>query len=289
MAIENIYQIFKNKNFENGTAQIITPGRQFIEAGVYAGVIVNIRSQTLSCEQIFDCLISGAGNQVSVSDGEVRPEDVQPGTVENLFHSSAPFSLNADDVRPQRLLQMIRLMELLTRSDNGFAAFDIMAGEILKRYKRFAMEGPVIKKRIDDFSNEFLIALPSLNSRPMPSDSHAIPGWIFNSVVVPDSLFKDILLYFIFFGEMFRPVFRTIVKKESGFGAKVGFARISKTVYNAASNGSAAIIFKGAAEMGALNINWHSENRTGVMIAPADLEKLGIKDGDTVSLVFTDR
>jgi hypothetical protein len=121
----------------------------------------------------------------------------------------------------------------------------------------------------------------------MPSNNHDIPGWVFNSVAIPDSLFKDILLYFIFFGEMFQPIFRTIVKKEAGFGAKVGFARISKAVYNAASNGNAAIIFKGAAEMGALNLNWHSENKTGVMITQSDLDGLSVKDGDTVSLVFT--
>ncbi len=287
MVIENIYQVFKNKNLESGTAQIVTASRQYIEAEVYAGVIVNIKSHSLSYEKIIECLLSGAGNQISVTPGEVQPEAVQPGTVEKLFHLTTGYSLDPDDTSPPRLLQMLRLMETLARSENGFAAFDIMTGEIVSRYNRFSLEGPVIKKRIDHFSNEFLIAIPSLNSRPMPADSRCIPGWVFESVAIPDSLFKDILLYFIFFGEMFRPVFRTIVKKEAGFGAKVGFARISKAVYNAASNVSAAIIFKGATEVGSMNINWHAENKTGVMITQADLDRLGVKDGDTVSLVFT--
>jgi hypothetical protein len=287
MTIEKIYSVIKSKNIESGTAHIVTAGRQFIEAEVYAGLIVNINSRTFSREKIFECLLTGEGNQIDVSPGQVHLEVVQPETIERLFHWSARFVLNPDDVSPQRLLQMLRIMERLAGSGDGSAAFDAMADEIFGRYKRFSLESATIKKRIDDFSNEFMIAVLSLNSQQLPSNKHDMPGWVFSSVSIPDCLFKDILLYFLFFGEMFQPVFRTMVKKEAGFGAKVGYARISKAVYNAASKGNAVMIFKGAAEMGALKLNWHSENKTGVMITQSDLDRLSLKDGDTVSLVCT--
>ena len=101
-----------------------------------------------------------------------------------------------------------------------------------------------------------------------------------------DSLFKEVFLYFIFFGDLSQPVFKTIVKKESGFGAKVGVARMSRIIYSAACGGNTVSIFKGAAKAGELQINCHSEKKTGILITQSDMDKLNIKDGDTVSLTF---
>jgi hypothetical protein len=95
-----------------------------------------------------------------------------------------------------------------------------------------------------------------------------------------------VVVYFIFLGEIFEPVFRTVVKKEAGFGAKVGHAMMSKVIYSVAAKSKSVVIFKGALEMGALNLLCHSEKKTGILITKTDLDNLGIRDGDTVSLLF---
>ena len=169
---------------------------------------------------------------------------------------------------------------------DGLEAFDIIADEITRRYPNFSLERADIKKRIYDFSNEYLASSPFLNSDTIPYDRREIGGWVFNSIVLHDSILKDVVLYAIFFGEMLWPVVKALAKKESGLAAKVGFARLSKTVYNVAPDNNIVAVFKGTTKMGELNLRWSTENKPGIFIAKADLDKINIKDGDAVSLVL---
>jgi len=178
----------------------------------------------------------------------------------------------------------------LTKSDDdGLEAFDIIADEITKRYPNYSLEREVIKKRIYDFSNEYLASSPFLNSETIPYNRRKIGEWVFNSIVLQDSILKDVVLYFIFFGEMLRPVVKTFVKKELGLAAKVGSARVSRAVYHAAPDSNMVTIFMDNANLGELNLSWHTENKPGIRIPKADLDKLGLKDGDTISLVLNKR
>ncbi len=287
MPLDKIYSVIKSNNIDEGIAYIITEDKHLIETRIYHGVIVHIESRTLSHEQMIDSLLSDHISEVALSPSNISLEEIQPATIEKTLHSCSPFVFNTDAALAQRLLSMIRLLGYLAKSGtDGFAAFDVIATAILRAYPKFSLESSTIKKRIDDFSNEFLIACPFLNSEPLPPDGRLIPGWVFNRITIPAGLFKDMFIYFIFLGDVFEPVFRTIVKKESSFGAKVGHARMSGVVYSAAAKSRAVTIFKGASKAGELNLLCHSEKKTGILITQTDLDKLGIKDGDTVSLIF---
>ncbi len=85
---------------------------------------------------------------------------------------------------------------------------------------------------------------------------------------------------------MLWPVVKTVAKKESGLAAKVGFARLSKTVYNVASDNDIVVVFKGITKMGELDLRWNTEKKPGIFIAKADLDKISIRDGDAVCLVL---
>lgn len=286
MSLEKLYSVIKKKSFEVGQAYIITGSKHLIEAQIYSAVIVRVKSRTLSYEQIIEALLADDISRVNESPENVKLEDIQPLTIEKTFRASAPFAIDPGDTSPQRLFNILRLMAYLAKTPEGFNAFDIMADEILKKYPCFSLERTEIRKRIYDITTDYFSASPFLNSDTIPSNRRLIPDWVFSSGVIADSVLKDVLLYFIFFGEMLQPVARSIVKRESGFGAKTGFARISKVAHSAAANSNSAIIFKGSSKMGELNITFHSENKPGILITQADLGKLYIKDGDTVSLVF---
>jgi hypothetical protein len=287
MALDKLYSVIKQKGLEDGRAYIITGAKQLIEAQIYSAIIVQVKSRTLSHEQIMGSLLTGDITQVDESPAHVRLEDANPETIRHTFHAFSQFILSPDDATPQRLLKILRLLARLGKSGSeGLAALDIIVADMKNAYPKFSLESSVIKKRIDEFSNEFLIAYPFLNGDPIPLEKRQVPMWIFEKISMPESLFKDIFLYFIFFGDYFLPIYKAIVKKESGFGAKVGTARLSKVIYSAALNCEAAAIFKGIAQMGELKINWHSEKKTGVLITQVDLDKLGMRDGDTVNLIF---
>jgi hypothetical protein len=287
MPLEKLYACIKNKNLEEGTVYIITGDKHLVEVQIYYEVIVHVKSRTLSHEQIIDSLLSGNVGEVTESPSNISLDDIQPATIAKTFHACAPFIFNVDDAMVKRFLSLIRLLGYVVKSGaDGFAAFDVITTAIYGAYPKFSLESAIIKKRIEDFSNEFLIAYPFLNSEPLPPDGRLIPGWIFNRITIPDGLFKDIFIYFIFLGDIFEPIFRTIVKKESSFGAKVDHARMSKVIYSAAAKSNSVVIFKGASKAGELNLLCHSEKKTGILITQTDLNKLGIRDGDTVSLIF---
>jgi hypothetical protein len=287
MSLERLYSLVRNKNIQEGVAYIITGDKHLIEARLYNEILINLRSRTLSYEQMIDCLLSGEIGEIAGSAANVSLEDIQASTIVKTFAASSPYVFSTDDNLVQRLLSVMLLLEYLVKSgSDGFEAFDVVSEEIRKAYPKFSLASETIKNRIDEFSNEFLIAYPFMNGEPVPSDRHLIPGWVFDRLKMPKGEFEDIFIYYIFFGDVSEPVFRTIVKKEIGFGAKVGHARMSKVIYSAAAKSNAVTIFKGASRVGELKLLCHAEKKTGILITQTDLEKLGIRDGDTVSLIF---
>jgi len=77
-------------------------------------------------------------------------------------------------------------------------------------------------------------------------------------------------------------------KKNTDFAAKVGFARLSKTVYNVAPDNNIVAVFKGATKMGGV------ESQVGILktnpeyLSPRQTWiRFNIRDGDEVSLVIS--
>ncbi len=287
MSLERLYSIVGKENLQEGVATVITGGKHLIEARLYSGILINLRSGTLSLEQMIGSLLSGDMVEISAAAAKVDIEEVQLLTVAKTFQACSPFVFSTDDHSAQRLLGLLRILEYLVKSGaEGIEAFDVVFEEIGKAYPKFSLDGTTVRDRISEFSNDFLIAYPFANGAPVPSERRLIPGWIFDRLKMSESTFRDIFIYYIFFGEVFMPVIRTIVKKETGLGAKVGHARMSKVIYSAAAKSAGVTIFKGASMAGELKLLCHAEKKTGILITQADLDRLGIRDGDTVSLIF---
>ena len=287
MALERIYSAFRKKNFEDGRAYIITGSNHLIEAKVYSTVIINLKSRTLSNDQIVEALLADDISKVNDSPEAVGLEDIQPAVIKKLFRAEAPFILDPEDAAPQRLFSVLKLMGQLSRNDgDGIEAFDIIADEILRRYHHFSLERVDVKKRITSFSNDYAINSPFLNTETIPPGNRSIPDWVFNSLVVDDLIFKNIILYYIFFGELRPPMFRATVKKESGLAAKNGFVRLSRVFYKDMTANNHITIFKGSLKAGELPVAWHSDNKADLFVTNADLNKCRLSDGETVNLIL---
>jgi hypothetical protein len=288
MPLERIYSAFRKKNFEAGRAYIITGSNHLIEAKVYDTVIINLKSRTLSNEQIIDALLADDISKVNDSPEAVRLEDIQPAVIKNLFRAGAPFILDPEDAAPQRLFSVLKLMGQLSRFDGeGLESFDIIADEILRRYPNFSLERVDVKKRITTFSSDYAISSSFLNTETIPPNSRNIPDWVFNSLIVDDLIFKNLIFYYIFFGELRPPMFRATVKKESGLAAKNGFVRLYRGFYKDMTDNNHVAIFKGSLKAGELTVAWHSDSKAELSVTNADLNKYGLSDGETVNMIFT--
>jgi hypothetical protein len=293
MPLEKLHSFLKKKDpFYEGYVYILTGGKHLIEAAIYSGTIINVKSLALPHEQIIQALLTDDISEVNESTvvvKHVRLEDIQPATIRDTFPVSFPFVFGPGGVSAQRIAGVLRVLKQLAASgQEGRATFTVLTQTIQKKYPEFSLDRAVIQKRIDGFSHEYLSVHPVSRNDPALPDSYSIPAWILDSMVTLDGPFKDNFLRFVLFGDFIIPIYKTVVKKEAGFGATVGVARASKVVYNTASNSSAVIIFKGAVNTGELKLSWHGERKPELFITPVDMNKLGLNDGDSVNIVFHD-
>jgi hypothetical protein len=286
----NMYSIIEEKGFSNGVAFIVTKNASVIEAHIYSGIIIVLKSTGLSCDQICGILSNGDVKEITFRKDEVKPEIVQPQVVAQTF----PGAVAASAISPARtalpkLLRLVRLLSCLTKTDNddGKKAFDIMCRQISMLYPSFLPDVLTLKGRMDMISSKFGISTTFLNSKPLPANIYSTPGWFFsNFEYLGNGPIKEAILYFIFFGEMFQKVIRAEVGEGSSSGARPGFAILSKAVYPELQDNTSASIFRGAEKIGDIKIKWSTDKKTAVLFTKADLHKFGLENDSTVNLIF---
>ncbi len=172
MALEKLYSVIKKRCLAEGNAYIITDGKHLIEALIYSEMIVNVKSRTLSHEQIIESLIANDIKEVNASPAEVKFDDIQPATIEKTFPAAAPFILSLDDAIAQRILSILRLLGYLAKSGpEGYAAFDVVIEEILKNHPSFSLEGTHwSRKGSTTFRMSFLLLIP------FKMEKHCLPN-----------------------------------------------------------------------------------------------------------------
>jgi hypothetical protein len=289
--LEKLFSFLKKKGLlEAGCVYVITKGKHLIEVRILDAVLVSVKSRTLSHEQIIKALHDGDISEVNEAPSDMRTvslEHIQSATIKGTFPTFFPIVFSPRNFSTPPVGGFLRLLKhLAAAGTDGFAAFDCIAGEIQKKYQKFSLDHAEVKKRIEGFSKEFLSADPSSRSESLPIDGRSIPGWVLDKTAVHEGLIKDAFLTFVFWGEYFQPLFKTIVKKDMGFGAAVGVARVSKLVYNTATDRTKVTFFKGDRSSGDMKISWNTEKSPEIRITPVDMNKLGLGDGETVNTIF---
>ena len=78
MALEKLYSVIRKGCLREGNAYVITGGKHLIEALIYNEVIVNVKSRTLSHEQIIESLVTNDITEVNASPADVKLEESNP-------------------------------------------------------------------------------------------------------------------------------------------------------------------------------------------------------------------
>jgi hypothetical protein len=291
--LEKLYALLANKGLlEAKCVYVITVGKHLIEARLLEGVLVNVKSRSLSQEQIIKSFLAGEISEVNEAPADMQNvgnDHIQAVTIIGTFPALFPIVFSSRNLSAPRAVGFLKVLKLLAGAEADVSsAFDYIAKEIQKKYHKFSLDPAVVKKRVEDFSIEFLSVETLPLIEPLPVDSRSLLGWVLDKAAMNESLFKDIFLAFAFWGEYFEPLFKTVVKKDAGFGAAVGVARVSKLFYGAASDRTTAKFFKDSrsAAAGDMKIHWHAEKNPEIRMTPVDLAKLGLADGDKVNTIF---
>jgi hypothetical protein len=287
----SIYSTIEEQGFDDGILFMMTPDSSVIEAHLYGGIIISFKSLRLSFEQICSVFSSGDLTQINFQKSEIKPETIARGQIiEKTFPGAvAASAINPAKTTPSKLIRIVRLISSLIKSDKAAShkACEIMSLHISTLYPGFLPDIAAFKSRIGRLGAALGIATTFLEGKPFPSDTCSVPEWVFTHFdPIMNGLMKDVVLYFIFFGEVFKQAIRTTVEKETSLGAKQGFAILSKTVYPAMQNSGSAILFKGAEKIGEIRIDWHTDKKDAVLFTKADLDKLGLESGSKINLIL---
>jgi len=287
---DNVYSLIEEKGFGDGIVFIALQDNTIINATVYSGIIISFKCPRLSFDQILDALSKGAIKDITFQKSEVNPETTQADVIAETFPAAvAASALNPKRTVLSRLLRTVRIMSGLTRfdKDHGSKSFDIVSRQISALYPGFLPDLATIKKRIDRINEVFGISTGFLAGKPLPVDIYSVPQWVFTHFdAISNSLMKEVVLYFIFFGEVFKKVITTVAEKETSLGAKQGFAILSKVVYPELKDSGSALVFKGAEAVGEIKIDWHTDKKDAVLFTKADLDKLGLESGKKINLIL---
>jgi len=286
----SIYTAIEEKGFDNGIVYIMTPNASIIEAHVYNGIIIFCKSLRLSSEQILSVLKSGEIKELTFQKGDIKPEIAQSQVIAQTI-TGALAAPAKDPARTPltKLLSAFKLLSSITNKEklDRTAVFDLVCKQMSVYYRGFLSDVSTLGLRIDTACRELGISKALITSAPPPTDMYSLPEWVFNNFsALPNGPMKDMLLYYIFFGEMPRSVIRTTIEKNASLGAKQGYVVLSKTVYPAFQTHSTAAVFRGMQSLGDISISWHTDKKNAALFTKTDMDRLGLNNEETISLIF---
>jgi hypothetical protein len=285
----SLYATIEEQGFDEGTLFMMTPNNSVVEAHLYSGIIIYFKSLRLSFDEICGCLTSGDLTEITFQKSEIKPEIAQGLVIAQTFPAAiAASALNPAKTTLFKLNRIVRLMSSLIKSDKkaGHQACEIISRQVTTLYRGFLPDIPAIKSRINWLGEKFGIST-NFPENKMPVDLYEIPDWVFKNIEsLTDNLIRELVLYFIFFGEVFKKFIRTAVEKETSLGAKQGFAVLSKAVYPELQNSKSVILFNGAERIGDMKIDWHTDKKHSVLLTKADLDSLSLENGTKINLLL---
>jgi hypothetical protein len=285
----DIYSAIEKKGFRDGIGFIITKDNCSIVVHIYCGVIIRAKAPRLSFDQICETLSHGDMQEISFQESAESPDTAQAPLLAHTFPAVAASIINPAGTSHTTLIKIVRLMSGLVKSDKdqGTKAFDMMRREIAKLHPGFLIDVATIKKMMSELGEKFGLESNALEYKDVPDILQEVPGWVFRHFdSIKDIRIKDIVLYFLFFGQMSDRMIRTKIDQATSLGAKRGHAIMSKTVYPVLKDSGSASLFSGADKICDMKIDWNIEKKSTIAITKIDLDHLGLKNGDAINLFF---
>lgn len=261
-----------------------------LEAHVFGGIIINIRSTAMPFVDAMNTILGGSVKDIKAAGTVVKPGNIQPFVVKKLLPLAAPYVFSSQKLKLPVMMQTLKLMGYATRSDISEirAITDDIVREISKVNTKFAINRITTQNRIKRLKETYGIEMLGLANDIMPEGEKEAFVWILDYINLDESnALLDNVAYFIFFGEFLEQLITAKSKKDDRFGAKQGFIKLSKTTYQKFSDKNNAAIFYQNKQKASFGINWISDKKSDILFAKSDLENLGLAEGDTVTLILS--
>jgi hypothetical protein len=288
MSLEKIYAALAKNNLQDGIVYVTTQDNRLLEVYVFGGIIINVRSNSLSVVDAINTILEGAVKDVKAGGPVAKANNIQPFVVKKLLPLTTPYIFSPQKPKLPAIVRALKLMGHTAKSDIGEIRdlTNVIALEISKINPKLNIDKVTIQNRIRKLKETYGMEMLGLASDFMPAGDKETLAWIFDYVNLGESnALLDNIMYFIFFGEFSEQPITAKIKKDEGFGAKSGFVRLSKVIYQRFSDNSSATIFYQNKQKAALGINWITEKKPDILFTNPDMERLGLNEGAVITLI----
>lgn len=288
MPLEKIYAALGENNLYNGIVYVTTQDNRLLEVHVFGGIIINIRSTAMPLADAMNTILEGAIKDIRATGTIVRINNIQPFVVKKLLPLSAPYVFSSQKLKLSAIVQLLKLIGYTAKSDISeiIALTGDIAREISKTNAKFTIDRVTVQNRIRRLRETYGIEMAGLASDFMPAGEKETLAWILDYVNLDESsALLDNIVCFIFFGEFFEQPMTAKLKKDEGFGAKPGFVRLSKTIYQKFLDNTRVEVFYQNKQKASLGISWSTGKKPDILLSKPDMERLGLTEGDTITLI----
>jgi hypothetical protein len=285
-----VYTAIEKDGFEDGVIFITTTDNRLIELHLYAGLIINIKSRVLSADDALQLITEGKFTGMNMQAKAVSLDTTQPAIIEKTLAVVGDRPFAPQRVPESRLVHLLGLLAYLaSSSQSDYAAISKkLTGRLESLYPDFSLDLITIKRRIRDLYTSNGIEIPELPAETAAHDHAAILNTVLNRVRLlwEDAVLATTIVYYIFFGRLIHQVHAAKVKKDDGFGAKAGSVKLSKAVYPQFPDKETVLVFHQSRKLGDMHIVSSPDKRPEVIFSKLDLDRFGLKEGDSVILLL---
>jgi hypothetical protein len=288
--MEKLYAYLQAQKLESGVAFVVVNSNHLIEATLYRRHIIGLKAHGLSVEEMGKEISANQVREVRVTPGEPDLTALSAPAILATFAAALPHLMHPSADPAHRTNDTVRVMATLAKLGESVAggALELMSRELKGRFPSFSTTSQSMATRWKQFRDQYAVSA-ALAAEAAPLGSAECVVWAVSGVAgLEQSRVTDAFLHTVFFGSHEEPLFATQVKRDAGFGAKVGAVKLSKSAYQQKAGKSTQLkLYVGHTFAGELPIVWVGEEKGDALLTKADLDKMQLKDSQAVNILFT--
>jgi hypothetical protein len=282
----SVYDEIWRRGLENGMLCATTTDNHMIEIYLYAGLIINVKMRGFSMAQALAVLAEGAIRDIGVRPGRVNTGDISAEVLEKTLMQTISRANLQDKVSALKLIRTFSLMLQAADGNEGVKAVPALLEDYLSGINpNFSVKRLDMLSRLDQLKKLFGDMFP-FDYTKMPGEDKKAIAWVLDAIgPAAGNILAENMAYYVFFGELKDQVIVARAKKDDGLGAKKGALKLSQVKYPQLLSGSKVSVFYQMKKIADMPVNLHSGTNPEITFAWADLNSLGLQDGQLVAIV----
>jgi hypothetical protein len=288
--MDKLYAVLQEQKTENGVAFAVTESNRSIEVSVYRNLIIGLKVRGITVAEAWLELAANQLRGVNLHSTTVDPWVVQPEAIEASFSAVGARFMGTREAMIARLNDAVRVMAGLGKLGEKPArrALDLMTNEIRALVPEFIRTAYSVSNRWRAFRGEFhLEAAPPAEVTPAGDCDTLV--WAVSSVdALEPGPIAESLLQMGFAGFTTDPMAATRAQRDSSFFGKSETVKLSKSVYGSKAKARESVrVYVGQECVSApLSVTWTPDNKPELVLTRADMDKMQVRDGQDVNIVF---